>query len=225
MKIDRTRPETIPSCTGIGPDAGSDRRQRHPSEGRLLAPDGKAVPGGFYCREHATVITDEYKAKLGQVWTFEPFEEDKHECAPENAAQMRQWIETRGGVAIWRSVNLSNPGASWSTPALQKDGTPTQRPTWESDKTPERVITRADDIVVVSRKEVKRFHVAVRTGSQGMSLKLTDGATRRVREAVAKAGDGAAYDFDYSTQEAVITVPDKSIPLSEYQTGDATHAP
>ncbi len=55
---------------GIGPDAGTDRRHRHASEGKLIAPDGTAVPGCFMCREHATVIIDEYKAKLGETWTF-----------------------------------------------------------------------------------------------------------------------------------------------------------
>jgi hypothetical protein len=42
---------------------------------------------------------------------------EKHHISPETAAKALEWIKTRGGLAIWQSVNLSNPGASWSTPA------------------------------------------------------------------------------------------------------------
>ena len=41
----------------------------------------------------------------------------KHTCAPENAPKFLDWIKNRGGVAVWKSINLSNPDASWSTPA------------------------------------------------------------------------------------------------------------
>lgn len=34
----------------------------------LLAPDGKPVPGGFYCQAHAEAITAEYSEKLGEDW-------------------------------------------------------------------------------------------------------------------------------------------------------------
>ena len=140
----------------------------------------------------------------------------KHECSPENAAKMRQWIQERGGVAIWRSVNLANPGASWSTPAKALDGSPTTKPTWEAESQPACIITDPAQIEVVTRREVRRFRVGVRMGSQGMSLKLTDASSRRVREACAKAGKDASYAFDHETQEAVITVPDKCVPLSKW---------
>lgn len=55
--------------------------------------------------------------------------------------------------------------------------------------------------------EVKRFHIGLRMGSQGLIVKVTDGGTRRIRHEVAKAGDGAYYTFDYGTQEAVIMRP------------------
>jgi hypothetical protein len=148
---------------------------------------------------------------------------DKHECAPENAELMLTWIRTRGGVAVWRSANLSNPGASWSTPAMTSGivgaggGEPMRKPTWEADDKPERIITDPGDIEVVTRREVKRFHVAVRAGSQGLMLKVSDGGTRRIRSEVAKAGDGASYYFDYGDEKnAVITVPDKRVPLLQY---------
>lgn len=140
---------------------------------------------------------------------------EKHECAPENAASMRMWIEKRGGIAIWPSVNLSNPGASWSTPANTLEGTPTPKPTWQAADKPERVITDPNEVVVVTRKEVKRFHVAVRQA--GLTLKCTDGATRKIRAAVAKAGEGASYEFDQGSQEAIITVPGETVSLAAWK--------
>jgi len=139
---------------------------------------------------------------------------DKHECAPENATKMLQWIKTRGGVAIWRSVNLSNLGASWSTPALTPEGQPYPKPTWQADSKPERIITDATEIEVVTRKEVRRFHVGVRQA--GLAFKLTDASSRRLRDAVAKAGKDASHAFDYEAQDAIVTVPDKRVLLSEW---------
>ena len=128
-----------------------------------------------------------------------------HEVAPENAAKMLDWIEKRGGVAVWKSINLSNPGASWSTPALAPDCSPYQKPSWESASKPHKVITNPAEIAVVTRKEVKRFHVAIRVSGHGISMKLTSG---------------------YETQEAVITVPSETVPLLQFlgktrQTEDA----
>ena len=57
--------------------------------------------------------------------------------------------------------------------------------------------------------------------SQGLSLKVTDGGTRRIRAAVAKAADNAAdhlawYEFDYQTQEAIIYVHGTSQSLADW---------
>jgi hypothetical protein len=143
-------------------------------------------------------------------------EDRKHECAPEHASEVLGWINNRGGVAVWPSVNMSNLGASWSTPALTKEGEPTPKPTWQADSKPSQVITDPADIVVVMRKEVKRFHVAVRMGAQGFMLKLTDASARKLRAALDKAGDKASHHFDYETQEAVITMPASVILIVEY---------
>lgn len=137
-----------------------------------------------------------------------------HEVAPENAAKMLDWIENRGGVAVWNSVNLSNPGASWSTPALAPDCSPYRKPTWEASSEPHKVITNPSEIVVVTRKEVKRFHVAVR--ASGHVAKLTDASSRRVTREVDRAGEDASFYFDYGTQEAVITVPSETVPLLQF---------
>jgi hypothetical protein len=65
-------------------------------------------------------------------------------------------------------------------------------------------------------KEVRRFRVGVRRGD-GLSFKLTDGATRKLRAAVANAGELATYRFDYEMQEAVVLVPDKTVPLNQWR--------
>lgn len=139
-----------------------------------------------------------------------------HEVAPENAAKMLDWIEKRGGVAVWKSVNLDNPGASWSTPALAPDCSPYRKPTWEASSEPYKVITDPSEIAVVTRKEVKRFRVAVKASGSGMSMKLTDASSRRVTREVDRAGEDAGYYFDYENQEAVITVPSDTVPLLQF---------
>jgi len=139
----------------------------------------------------------------------------RHEVIPENALRFLEWINDRGGVAVWKSIDLSDPGYSVSTPALT-DGEPTRKPHWKVGETPDRVITDAADIDVIKYKEVKRFHVGLRRGAQGLSIKLTDAASARVRREVEKAGEGASYEFDYETQDAVILAPDGVTPLNQW---------
>ena len=136
-------------------------------------------------------------------------------CTLENAPKFSDWIKNRGGVAHWRSINMSNLGASWSTPALT-DGKPTPKPTWEAESTPEIVVTNPDEVLVSVDAEVKRFHVAIRPGSQGFILKVSDGGTRRIRKEVAKAGEGSYHTFDYETQDAVIWKPKETQTLREW---------
>jgi hypothetical protein len=141
----------------------------------------------------------------------------KHQVTAENAAMFKDWLIARGGLAVWESQDFSRGGQSWTTPLNQADGTPTPRPHWSCREAPDRVVTDVAEVEVCVDKEVRRFRVAVRMGSQGMSLKLTDAATRKVREAVAKAGKGAYHRFDYETQEAVIFAPEKVVPLTEWE--------
>jgi ribosomal protein S6 len=137
---------------------------------------------------------------------------EKHHCTIENAPRFWDWIQNRGGIAVWRSINLSNPGASWSTPADRQD-----KPTWEAGSVPERIVTDPDQVLVSVDREVKRFHVAVRPGSQGLTLKVTDGGSRRIRREVEKAGEGAYHVFDYGDHDnAVIMAPEKTMTLREW---------
>jgi len=130
---------------------------------------------------------------------------------------MWDWLGYRGGVAVWKSIDLSHPELSWSTPAKREDGEPATKPTWRAADKPHRTITNPEEIVVVTRREVKRFRVAVRVG-HGLTINVTDAGSRRIRREVEKAGDDASYEFDYFSQEAIITVPDQKVPIAEYMT-------
>lgn len=135
----------------------------------------------------------------------------------ENARKMKSWIDTRKGVAVWPSIDLSDPSFQMLSPVVDPLGNAYKKPSWKCSNTP-TIITDPKDILVSVDKEHKRFHVAVRNGSNGFSLKVTDGGTRRIRSEVEKAGNGAYYVFDYSDyKNAVIMKPEgKSIPLSEW---------
>lgn len=138
------------------------------------------------------------------------------ECSEENAPAFLMWIRERGGVALWRSANLANPGASWCTPRRNADGVEFNKPTWEAESVPEIIVTDPEEIDVKHYVEVKRFHVAVRRGGDGLSFKLTDASSRKVRDSVNKAGEDAHYVFDYDSQEAVILKSDKTTTLAEW---------
>ncbi len=140
---------------------------------------------------------------------------EKHIVTAANASKVWKWLQEQGGLLVWPSVNLSNLGMSWTTPAKWADGQPAQKPTWQAGNAA-RLIVDPDDVVVSIDREVKRFHIAIRMGSQGMSIKVTDGSTNRIRKAVEKAGKGAYHVFDHSTQEAVIMAPERTLPLAEY---------
>jgi len=140
---------------------------------------------------------------------------EKHVVSQENASKFLDWIRTRGGLAIWCSVNMSNPGASWTTPVLNQDGTPVTKPIWEADTKPARVITDTSEVEVVTYKEVEQFRVTIRRG--GLLFKCSDTSSRKIRDALARAGKGSVYHFDYETQRAVISVPDKSVPLDQWE--------
>jgi hypothetical protein len=142
---------------------------------------------------------------------------EPHYCDVANAPAFLDWVRNRGGIAVWRSVDFSDLGRSWSTPLRNKDGAPTPKPhPWKAEAAPSRVITDPKEVLVVEDREVKRFYVALRRGDQGLLVKLTDASSRRVRAAVARAGKGAYYEFDYDTQEAVIMAPVRQLTLFEW---------
>ncbi len=124
------------------------------------------------------------------------------------------WMLERGGVLIWHSQDLSDPGAQTFTPAQDEKGHSNLKspPHWKfTGCNPECVTDLTRFRFAKEMKEVQRFHVAVRMGDSGLRIKCTDASTAKIRKACAKWTDqykvDAAYRFDYETQEAVIEVP------------------
>lgn len=146
------------------------------------------------------------------------------ECSPENVGRFFEWMENRGGIAVWNSANLNNPTATWCTPIQDENGNFNKKPNWQASEII-RIITDINDIDVVTSKEIKRFHVATRI--KGLTSKVTGGGSRRIHAAVAKAkkeyGD-AWYEFDYyDYNNAVICVPGERTPLSEWEVNSGSH--
>jgi hypothetical protein len=133
-----------------------------------------------------------------------------------HAKTMWDWMQNRGGLAIWKSINLSNPGASWTTPVLDQDGKPYGKPTWQADNEPSRIITDPDEVIVTRDEEVSRLRVSLRRSSNGLMIKCTDTSSARIRKAVERAGEKAYYIFDYETQEAVIMAPVDQFSLTQW---------
>lgn len=102
----------------------------------------------------------------------------KHECSEENAPKFWEWLNSRGGIAVWKSINLGNAGASWSTPALMEDGKPYEKPTWQASNTP-TVYTDPADVGVFTSALYKAFKVGLKRGD-GFSFVLTDAASAKV---------------------------------------------
>ena len=140
----------------------------------------------------------------------------KHRILAANADRVWRWFQERGGIAVWKSVDFATAGQSWTTPLRDAEGQLTKKQSWRMEESPSLVITDPAEVVVDVPREVKRFRVAVRVGGQGLLVKCTDAASRRIRRECEKAGEGAWHEFDYEMQEAVIFVPGESQPLPEY---------
>ena len=143
----------------------------------------------------------------------------KHRTLAANADQVWQWFQERGGIAVWKSVDFSTAGQSWTTPLRDAEGQPTKKQSWRMEESPSLVITDPAEVVVDVPREVKRFRVGIKAGTQGLMLKCSDAASRRIRRECAKAGEQSWYEFDYGTQEAVVFVPGASKPLPEFIAG------
>ena len=113
---------------------------------------------------------------------------------------------------------MSCPERTWTTPLTGPDGNEPAKPHPYAGSITS-VTTDPADVVVEVPKELKRFHVALRMGSQGMTWKLTDASSRKLRSALAKATEkhgNAFYEFDYERQEAVVFVPERTVPIAEW---------
>lgn len=140
---------------------------------------------------------------------------------PEKVNTLKDWLANRKGIAVWGSINLSNPGVRWYTPAVTEAGEPYPKPTWQAGNSPVEIVTDANKVMVTIPKEVRRFKIHTRISGNGLAVKLTDASSQKVRRWVQEYSEKyncvSWYQFDYETQEAVILIPEKEIPLSEYK--------
>ena len=162
---------------------------------------------------------------------------EKYIIKPKDVDRVRGWLANRGGIAHWKSINLSNPGGSWSTPATIRRGDcadplkagedpntilPYPKPNWQCPNQPSFVTTSENDVIVEVPVEFKRFRISLRGSSNGLSLKLTDASTAKIRrgvdQAAEKTGKDAWYEFDYENQQAIIFVSGTQTPLKDYKT-------
>lgn len=147
-------------------------------------------------------------------------EQKPHLIEAANAARIYDWLKTRGGLAVWGSVNLSDPTKSWTAPLNDDNGVRKTKPRWECTTEPVRIITDPAEVMVSVPKEVDRFRVAVRMGAQGFMLKLTDASGRKLNarkeKAHAKHNTTVFHEFDYNTQEAVIYADTEVVPIEDY---------
>ena len=93
-------------------------------------------------------------------------------------------------------------------------GNPAPSPHWKASDRPTRVVTDSGRVFVVTHREADRLRVAVRRGSYGLSLKLTDASSRRLRRALEKAGPTAVYVFE--GDHAVVHVEASRTPLADW---------
>lgn len=131
-----------------------------------------------------------------------------------HAARVTRWIVHCGGVAVWGCLDLATPSRQWFTPARLTDGAPSRPPHWSAPEQPQRIITDTGAVEVVERREVCRFHVAVRPG-YGVSRRLTAASSRRLNAALETAGDGATHLFE--GDEAVVFAVVRRLPLARWQ--------
>lgn len=148
--------------------------------------------------------------RLGQITVETPGFE--HEVAKENAKKFWDWIKDRGGVAVWRSVDLSDPGQSWSTPRMTATGEAASPPTWRASAAPDKVITNPANIGVYDRELVRTIRVGIERGSE-LSWVLTAAASDRLRLALRLIGDGAFYEFSLDDNGRRVAVLYRSVPL------------
>lgn len=115
--------------------------------------------------------------------------------------RISSWLRDRGGVAVWRL--LTAPGTSL-TPARTETGEPMPKPSWRHADAPERIVTSAAEVQVITPERVTSFPVSNRRGD-ALQFVLTDGSQRKLDRALAEAGEGAWYEFEYD--ECVIFKP------------------
>lgn len=123
-----------------------------------------------------------------------------HGVSEEHAETFWKWIKERGGLAVWQSVNLANPFASWTTPVKQENGEAYTKPTWEADSSPRLIVTDPAQVEVLGRIFVRSIRVGIERGT-GLSWNLTKAASGRLNAALDQLGSTASYEFDFDESD------------------------
>lgn len=98
----------------------------------------------------------------------------KIEVTEAEGKRLLDWLINRGGVTIWEVADLSRAGERTFVPA------DADCPGWQYADKPVEVITDRADIGVYTEYLFDAFPVGLK--SNGMTLKLTDAAQRRVNK-------------------------------------------
>lgn len=118
------------------------------------------------------------------------------------AAEAIRIAEACGGLALWGSANLSDPGRVAITGRLH-EGQPTAKPHWWCTDQPVRTSVDLADIDVVEDKVEKVVRVHIEMSSNGMMLKCTDASSRKVRAALKKLEDRGISPYYRSAADAL----------------------
>lgn len=144
-----------------------------------------------------------------------------------NENKLREWLLTRGGIAVWVNKDLgsANIGCESYTPANDEEGIPMGSPHWSCGNVPEFVIQDPANVMIEERREVAR--VKVRNGPPYLGG-INRADKGRLDAALDKHGETARYSRDYSNMaygsawfEAVITVADSVRPINMTEGGAA----
>ena len=95
----------------------------------------------------------------------------RHRILAANADQVWRWFQERGGIAVWKSVDFSTAGQSWTTPLRDSEGNPMPRQNWRMEESPSLVITDPAEVMV-----------DVPEGNQAVPCRGQSGRTRAVGE-------------------------------------------
>lgn len=96
------------------------------------------------------------------------------------------WLQERGGIAVWESKSLSYPGRCYTPANILGSQEPTPSPHWKYGNTPARVITDRTEITVYDEHLFKMFPVSLRRGGNGWVTKLTDSSMRKLNKVMAE---------------------------------------
>jgi len=107
----------------------------------------------------------------------------KIEVTRKDAPKLLDWLTSRGGIAIWESLDLARAGQRSFTPADNPS------PGWQFGSKPAEIVTDRTDVGVYDETLYKAFPVSCRLGSNGLTLKLTDPSQRKLDKVMQECAD------------------------------------